>query len=951
MSATITEYNVFIASPGDVPEERTATREICESLNNDSFVKDKKIRLNPVGWEDVIPEAGRPQAIINQLQQECDIFICMLYRRYGTPTGGYDSGTEEEFLNAYEKWKNLSHPKIMFYFKEVLISSARDFEDPQLKKVFELKEKIQANEMLLYGTFKDTSDFKKIITEDLKKQIIQISKGDTKHNLSGKKSYVKAIIPDQYRRWVMDITKYMDIDLLRGDKKVDMSLPGLYQPLYTDDPDRKRDAKDLHMKDNLIDIETLAMKGESLVIQGRAGSGKTTLMRHLLRSIINNKNEFCKVNTLPVILFMKDFKQYPYTDANLSTNGVKALDWYFKNIVDNGLNTKIIEKFCEEQRAVFLIDGLDELEKNIRDLVVKALADFRLKYENIKIVFAGRPHGLKGVVENRFGKQVVNIHDFDNKQVETFIYEWFIGVYGKDSFTGIDIAKKMTGEIRTNEDIDDLKQNPLMLTAMCILYYDEKILPDQRSELYDRFINRLFSKFETEKKKVRSFMMELAWHMFEDKSRKIDQLGAVKILKNHFNDTDESYKDKFEKIESKSGLMHIDGGQYQFSHRTFQEFLSASYLCDNIEESPYEKIAGYMDDEWYREVVELFIGFLSDQNSGGANGIVRKVLDEKPDDHYYRWRVVSKALLDIHKDKRNQKVCDLAMDRMLTVIRAGESPGILNEVGENLGRLGYDKGYTDFIKIGKGDYDLENIGVKTIPAFEISQYPVTNLWFKQFIDDSGYENRQLWSKEGRKFLDDTKVTEPGFWHERKFNCPNSPVVGVSWYEADAFCKWLTHIDKGNYKYRLLSEFEWQAAAAGFEQRKYPWGHADIEPTRCNYDESKIGRISPVGIFQKGQTKQHVHDLAGNVWEWTRTDHKKQENFDDFIFNEKAATLLREEKFQEYVEKVNNGEFSAVVLRGGSFGGGSDGCRCAYRFSYFPFDRDRGVGFRCSRIKL
>ena len=157
---SIHEYRVFIASPGDVPEERGIVRDICRQLSDDRLVRSYDAAFRPVGWEDAFPSAGRPQEIINRLVAECDIFVCLLHKRFGTPSGKEESGTLEEFLLAYDRWQNLTEPHIMVYFKDVRIRSASDFKDPQLQKVFELKDKIEKNRLLLFGTFATPDEFR-----------------------------------------------------------------------------------------------------------------------------------------------------------------------------------------------------------------------------------------------------------------------------------------------------------------------------------------------------------------------------------------------------------------------------------------------------------------------------------------------------------------------------------------------------------------------------------------------------------------------------------------------------------------------------------------------------------------------------------------------------------------------------------------------------------------------
>jgi hypothetical protein len=109
---------VFIASPGDVPEERKIVRDVCRQLNDDRLVRSYDAAFRPVGWEEAFPAAGRPQEIINRLVVECDILICLFHKRFGTPSGKETSGTLEEFLLAYDLWQNLTKPHIMVYFKD-----------------------------------------------------------------------------------------------------------------------------------------------------------------------------------------------------------------------------------------------------------------------------------------------------------------------------------------------------------------------------------------------------------------------------------------------------------------------------------------------------------------------------------------------------------------------------------------------------------------------------------------------------------------------------------------------------------------------------------------------------------------------------------------------------------------------------------------------------------------
>ena len=150
-------------------------------------------------------------------------------------------------------------------------------------------------------------------------------------------------------------------------------------------------------------------------------------------------------------------------------------------------------------------------------------------------------------------------------------------------------------------------------------------------------------------------------------------------------------------------------------------------------------------------------------------------------------------------------------------------------------------------------------------------------------------------------------------------------MGVSWYEAVAYCRWLSEIV--GYEVSLPSEAQWDRAARHTDGRTYPWGSEEVAATRCNMGETGIGHTSTVGLFPEGNAACGALDMAGNVWEWWRTKWRGDyENYE-----RKAADVL--------------GGEDARLLRGGAFYVDRDSVRCAARGRYVPHSRVRSVGFR------
>lgn len=160
----------------------------------------------------------------------------------------------------------------------------------------------------------------------------------------------------------------------------------------------------------------------------------------------------------------------------------------------------------------------------------------------------------------------------------------------------------------------------------------------------------------------------------------------------------------------------------------------------------------------------------------------------------------------------------------------------------------------------------------TVAAFELARYPVTNAQYKLFMESGGYRaDAPWWDKPGQVWLKSKKAQSSRSWDDLRFGIArlNHPVVGVSWYEAMAFCAWLTQNLNDSYVYRLPSEAEWEFAARGAERRIYAWGNEVPDTERANYNETHNGTTA-VGCFPQGATPEGLLDMAGNVWEWTRS---------------------------------------------------------------------------------
>ncbi|HXQ22243.1 MAG TPA: DUF4062 domain-containing protein, partial [Candidatus Acidoferrales bacterium] len=162
---------IFLASPSDVRPEREAARLVINEINR-GIARHLGYTLHLYGWEDQSPGSGRPQSLINPRVDECDIFVGVLWKLWGQPSGVYESGFSEEFHHARDRQRETKSPEIWLAFKRVDEAVQADA-GPQLTQVLNFKrEQISAREFL-FREFKDVVGFERDLRSWLSEYILK----------------------------------------------------------------------------------------------------------------------------------------------------------------------------------------------------------------------------------------------------------------------------------------------------------------------------------------------------------------------------------------------------------------------------------------------------------------------------------------------------------------------------------------------------------------------------------------------------------------------------------------------------------------------------------------------------------------------------------------------------------------------------------------------------------
>lgn len=181
MSNIVRIVRVFLASPGDLGEERQLVNEAIEEINK-KIAPYLGFRVDLMGWEDTLSGSGRPQEIINKDLDLCDLFIGMLWRKWGTPPskkGKFSSGFEEEYTLSLEKSENGGSPEIAIYLKDIDPELLNDPGD-DLKKVLAFKKNLTEEKKILFQDFSQPEGLQKLVRLKLQDYLLELGKQEEK---------------------------------------------------------------------------------------------------------------------------------------------------------------------------------------------------------------------------------------------------------------------------------------------------------------------------------------------------------------------------------------------------------------------------------------------------------------------------------------------------------------------------------------------------------------------------------------------------------------------------------------------------------------------------------------------------------------------------------------------------------------------------------------------------
>ena len=692
------------------------------------------------------------------------------------------------------------------------------------------------------------------------------------------------------------------------------------------------------------EIKDVLAEHRHLVVLGDPGSGKTTLLKYLALTVAEGpKVAQARLGLeeeelpLPIILPLSAFAAALAQEPDLSLDDY--LPRHFAALELPGLGGLFAEELAAG-RCLVLLDGLDEVPaRRQRRQVVRRVGDFVAQHRANRFLVTSR---IVGYREEPLGEELAHftIVDWGDQEIAEFARRWCVAYECQADHSpqairrGQDEAERLIAAIRSSPSVRRLAGNPLLLTIIALIHRQGTRLPQNRIHLYALTFQTLVETWNRARSlegrplsaegmsehEAVQILAPLALWMHETQpsgtARREEVRAQIVVLLEEEEGPERAGEaaDRFlDLVRRQVGLLVERGeGLFGFMHLTFEEYLAARAIVMagqvNLQRT-IEHVLRHLEEPAWHEVIRLAVGQLGvvEARRQAAAAVVEAILDAPghPDVRGQHATLAGRCLVDVG-EKGVTRACWRRVTRALQHTMQDVAPdGVPNDplliliptrygAAETLDRLDWLPDDLDtFVEIPSPQSQT--------PIY-VARYPVTNAQFALFVTAGGYEERGRrwwsdegweWRKKGKRRWSKRGTDQPEYWDDPRFgkSCLGYPVVGVSWYEANAYCAWLTELLQRLREgeelpapqrelvacllpetavVRLPTEGEWVAAAGGAEGERYPWG-PEWHESRANTREGGVGGATPVGMYPSGQSPHDVWDMGGNVWEWMASE--------------------------------------------------------------------------------
>lgn len=654
-----------------------------------------------------------------------------------------------------------------------------------------------------------------------------------------------------------------------------------------------------------VPLPALLRRYPCLVLVGPAGSGKTTFLRVLATLLARDRLpgvrsppplrtavfgvEPGEPVRIPVLVCLAQLASHLTRDASRTRpdDRQRLLQLLSFDTCPDDTSGATHDARCarwEERLAagtvLLLFDGLDKVDEHLRGRVLAILADARVHWSTCPVVVTGRP--VVAEVLRGAGYPLVTIEPLGTAEVLDFVRRWSNAQRDDRSLTGVVRPPETLHEVLASRpDLHGLAVNPASLTCLCAVHWSGGGLPEARSRAYSAVFSWLLESRAAQRSAAgypRGFaeaaVTALALAMLRGSGSqrrtftRTAAAGALDgLLADRFGERDPGSRrvlaSRWLDFECAGGEFLAAGprGRLWFRDPMMQAYAAAHALARQRDGAGgwWSVVRGRFDAPTWFDTLELLPGCLHDVSDGHAHRFFERLLTLGSGEE-----LVGQARLLGHFQRLVEPMhayeytLPLGLRDTLEALDGRVRPYLADDSLMDARFAAVRAAYTQARRPRHvtGFIALPGLGVK------LGKYPVTVAEFAQFLEGGGYGEDSYWCAEGRRLRDRESWAAPDAWHAQLAH-PSRPVVGISWYEASAYCRWLSR--RTGLTARLPCAAEWTFAASP-DGRTYPWGNEAPTTDRANFGR-QVEAPSPVGSHPAGAGKFGHQDLAGNVAEW------------------------------------------------------------------------------------
>lgn len=760
---------------------------------------------------------------------------------------------------------------------------------------------------------------------------------------------------------------------------------------------------------------TLLQENAGLIVLGMPGAGKTTWLKYLALQLAHGHGEALGLgDRLPLVLSLSSYA------AALAEKDVPLSHFladFYQNLGFAQPLDGLIQSALGQGQALLLLDGLDEVaDPTLRHLLSNRISDFFAIQQQLgnKFVITSRLAGYEAVRLLADGLLECTVVPLDQAQIEQFVQQWHAAMAheaGADS----SVPARLLNLLAENKAVQELATLPLLLTILLLIQRQGVLLPQRRVALYDLYLRTLLHHWQIARSldrppatllnvtAVLQILAPLALWMHETSPQRslvktalarrqlIDQLTAA----GQANPAQAA--DTFlQELQSVLGLLAAPSpDSIGFLHLTFQEYAAALALARLADSSPaplLTELQTRLSQPGWDEVVLLTLGIIAlvEFRPEVAQLLMQGLLDAAdPQKDIATLLLLGEAAVMMGDEVmsgglKTAVTHSLSQTATATAVSANQrvqAGTLLGQIGDpRLAVLAVDE--LAFCYVPGGPFWLGRTTEAALydgldAPYWISVFPVTQAQYAQFVAAGGYALPELWPeaaavnrwRPGEVMDWEQRGWRSGpFGYGRPFNLPNHPVVGITWYEALAFGRWLTQrwqqrqlLPEG-WQVQLPTEVAWEKAARGglhipqrplilpvaqamrqplpavpltenpAPQRPYP-SQTSLTPQTANVNDTAVATSSAVGCFPQA-SPVGCQEMCGNVWEWTAS------RFRPYPYDAEDGREAPDVKL-----------FDQMVLRGGAYWSDTRAANSTFRARHSPHDQNCSYGFRLVLTRL